>query len=89
MAGKEELIGQVSQLEAQEIEPVVERLNGLKELLMIVIDDDVSKRIKDEISVLESGCDSWWNKMSMKYNWDQLNSFDWEIDIRNGNVWIR
>lgn len=88
MAEKKSLIGQVSIPEAQRVEPLIERLNGLKELLIIATDGGVIKEINEEIKVLETKRDLWWDEVSMKYNWHYPPSSDWEIDIENGDIFI-
>ena len=41
------LIGKINQSEAESIEPVVERLNGLEELLMIVTNKELSMKVEN------------------------------------------
>lgn len=89
MAEKKSLIGQVPISEAQRVEPLIERINGLKELLMIVTDDEIfSNKINEEITVLEVKRDLWWDEMLMKNNWHCHPLSDWEIDLENGDVFI-
>lgn len=81
------LIGKISQSEAEEIEPVVERLNGLEELLMIVTDKELSKKVEKEIFVLKEQCDAWWKEMSSNYKWDVPLAKEWELDSKALCVW--
>ena len=81
------LIGKVSQSEAEDIEPVVERLNGLEELLMIVTDKELSMKIEKEMFDLKEQCDAWWKKMSSNYKWDVPLVKEWELDPKALCVW--
>lgn len=47
---------------ANEMEPVVERLNGLEELLMIVTDEPLREKIAKEKAILEQQYSEWLNK---------------------------
>ena len=47
---------------ASEVEPVIERLNGLEELLMIVTDRLMREEITGEIAVFEQQYREWQSK---------------------------
>jgi hypothetical protein len=47
---------------ASEMEPVVERLNGLEELLMIVTNEPLREKIAKEKAILEQQYSEWLNK---------------------------
>ena len=83
-----ELIGKINQSEAESIEPVVERLNGLEELLMIVTDKKLSMKVEDEISNLKEQCEAWWKDISSKYEWNVPLAKEWELDSNDFSVWL-
>lgn len=74
--------------EVREIEPIIERLNGLKELLMIVTDERMRDKITDEISSLEAQRDVWWKKVLFLNCKEDYWSCDWEIDFSSNSIWI-
>lgn len=82
------LIGKINRSEAESIEPVVERLNGLEELLMIVTDKELSKKVQNEISDLKEQCEAWWKDISSKYKWNVPLAKEWELDFNGLSVWL-
>ena len=80
-------LGQVSDSEANEIEVTIERLNGLEELLLIVTEDALKRRITDEISQVESTYNSWWETISGEYEWVLPPESGWRIDLSDNKVW--
>ena len=87
MAKARKLIGEISRTEADKVEPLVERLNGLEELLMIVWDKELSTKITYEISTLKEQCNTWWGEMASKYGWQELQAEEWELDSTTLSVW--
>lgn len=88
MAEQHVFIGVITPEEAKGIEPIIERLNGLTELSLIVTDEELTKKINEEIQDLVSKCDMWWMNISEKYNWGKGSSKNWEIDFGNRKVWL-
>ena len=77
------VVGKVSVEEKNEILALFERRNGLNELAKIVkVDDDelYEKLVKD---LGETGIkfQSWWDRMSKKYNWEGSANGRWSIDF--------
>lgn len=81
MDQQKKLITTLSENEVYEIEPIIERLNGLKELLMIVTDEQMHDKITDEISSLEAQRDVWWKKVLFQNCKEDYLSCDWGIDF--------
>ena len=88
MAEQHVFIGVITPEEANEIEPMIERLNGLTELSLIVTDEELTKKINEETQDLVSNCDMWWMKISEKYNWGNGSSMNLEIDFGSRKVWL-
>ena len=88
MDQQKKLITTLSENEVYEIEPIIERLNGLKELLMIVTDEWMHDKITDEISSLESQRDVWWKKVLFQNCKEDYLSCDWEIDFSCNRIWV-
>lgn len=81
-------LGEITASESHEIEPVVERLAGLEELLLIIEDTALSDKIKDEMSELRQQCDKWWKALIANHGWDVNPDKHWEVDCQENKVWI-
>ena len=88
MEQHKKLITTLSENEVREIEPIIERTNGLKELLMIVTDERMSDKITDEISSLGAQRDMWWKKVLFQNCKEDYFACDWEIDFSNNGIRI-
>lgn len=82
------LLGGIDSKESQEIEPIVERLAGLEELLLIVEDASLSEKIKKEMEGLEKLCKEWWKDTVARHNWDVSCDVHWAVDCQENKVWI-
>ncbi len=82
------LITTLSENEVREIEPIIERINGLKELLLIVTDERMSDKITDEISLLEAQRDMWWKMVLSQNRKEEYFSCEWEIDFSSNRIWL-
>lgn len=80
-------LGQVSDSEANEIEMTIERLNGLEELMLIVTEHALKRKITKEISELRAACNSWWEAVAGKNKWNLPPESSWEIEFSNNKVW--
>ena len=88
MAEQKIFLGNISKSEAADIEPKIERLAGLEELLMIVENDELAISINKEIESLKADCMSWWVQISTQYHWNTEKTDTWEIDFSNDKVWL-
>ena len=83
-------VGQVTLEEKNEIKHIFERRNGLNELAKIL---DVENTALYEKVVKDMGENSvnfqnWWDKMSLKYQWESVEGGRWEIDFETGNIYL-
>lgn len=81
-------LGEIQTSESQEIEPVIERLAGLEELLLIVEDVALADKIKNEISQLQQQSDKWWESLILRHGWDTHPDTHWKVDCQENVVWI-
>lgn len=88
MAEQKIFLGHISRSEAADIEPKIERLAGLEELLMIVENDELATNIINEIKSLKAECMSWWGQITTQYYWNAEQTDTWEIDFSNDKVWL-
>lgn len=84
------LVGQVTPEERDEIQMLFERRNGLNELAKILTSDNTElyeKLVKD---MGETGTkfQSWWNRMSQKYQWERSENGNWEINFDTCDVFL-
>ena len=88
MAEEKIFLGYISKSEAADIEPKIERLAGLEELLMIVENNELTTSVNNEIESLKAECTSWWVQISTQYYWKTKQTDTWEIDFSNDKVWL-
>lgn len=88
MEETKQYLGEIEASESHEIEPVIERLAGLEELLLIVEDVALSYKIKNEMSELHQQCDKWWKTLIANHGWDVNIGTHWKVDCQDNIVWI-
>ncbi len=84
------LVGQVTPEERNEIQTLFERRNGLNELAKILTSDNTElyeKLVKD-MGETNTKFQSWWNRMSQKYQWESSNEGSWEINFDTCEVFL-
>lgn len=83
-------IGQVTSEERDEIQILFERRNGLSELAKVLTTNDTAlyeKLVKD-LGETSYKFQNWWDSMSSKYNWETHPDGHWEIDFKNGTIFL-
>lgn len=83
-------VGQVTIEEKNEIQTLFERKNGLSELAKVLTSDSETlyeKLIKD---LGETGAkfQSWWDRMSAKYQWEADENGHWEINFDTCEIYL-
>lgn len=84
------LVGQVTPEERNEIQTLFERRNGLNELAKILTSDNTElyeKLVKD-MGETSTKFQSWWNRMSQKYQWESSENGNWEINFDTCEVFL-
>ena len=81
-------LGEITTSESHEIEPVIERLAGLEELLLIAEDVALLDKVKNEMSELHQQSDKWWKTLIASHGWDVNPDTHWEVDCQENKVWI-
>lgn len=84
------LVGQVTPEERNEIQTLFERRNGLNELAKILTSDNTElyeKLVKD-MGETSTKFQSWWNRMSQKYQWEGTENGNWEINFDTCEVFL-
>ena len=80
-------IGNIDEAESQAIEPIVERLAGLEELLMINLQGNLFKKINVEMQELKTCYAEWCKNTAARHSWTNKNYFHWQIDFQENKVW--
>ena len=84
------LVGQVTPEERNEIQTLFERRNGLNELAKILTSDNTElyeKLVKD-MGETSTKFQSWWNRMSQKYQLESSENGNWEINFDTCEVFL-
>lgn len=84
------LVGQVTPEERNEIQTLFERRNGLNELAKILTVDnhELYEKLVKDLGETTTKYQSWWNRMSSKYNWESTENGNWEINFDTCEVFL-
>lgn len=84
------LVGQVTPEERNEIQTLFERRNGLNELAKILTSDnhELYEKLVKDLGETTTKYQSWWNRMSQKYQWDSSEDGNWEINFDTCEVYL-
>lgn len=88
MEESKQYLGEIESSESHQIEPIIERIAGLEELLLIVEEANLSDIIKNEMTELRQKCEEWWNKLIVRHGWEVAPDTHWEVDYVENKVWI-
>ncbi len=84
------LVGQVSPEEKDEIQQLFERRNGLNELAKILTADnnDLYEKLIKDMGETGRKFQSWWDRMSAKYQWEGTDDGNWEINFDTCEIFL-
>ena len=84
------IVGIVTPEERDEIQKLFERQNGLNELAKILTSDNTElyeKLVKD-MGETSTKFQSWWTRMSQKYQWESTDNGNWEINFDTCEIYL-
>lgn len=84
------VVGQVTPEEKNEIQQLFERRNGLNELVKILTPENTElyeKLVKD-LGETANKFQSWWNRMTDKYQWESTDDGNWEINFETCEIYL-
>ena len=83
-------VGQVTPEEKDEILQLFERRNGLNELAKILTADnsDLYEKLVKDFSETGAKFQSWWDRMSTKYQWEGIDGGHWEINFDTCEIFL-
>ncbi len=84
------LVGQVTPEEKQEILSLFERRNGLNELAKILTADngELYEKLVKDMGETGTKFQSWWDRMSQKYQWESAAEGNWEINFETCEIFL-
>lgn len=84
------LVGQVTVKEKEEIQTLFERRNGLNELAKILTADngELYEKLVKDMGETGSKFQSWWDRMSQKYDWESAENGHWEINFDTCEIFL-
>lgn len=84
------LVGSVTPEERNEIQTLFERRNGLNELAKIVTADnaDLYEKLVTDLGSTGTKFQSWWDRMSDKYQWESADDGNWEINFDTCEIYL-
>lgn len=77
------VISRVTEEERNEIQTIFERRNGLNELAKILTADNLElyDMLVKDMGETGTKFQNWWDRMSQKYNWENHEGANWEINF--------
>ena len=83
-------VGQVTEIEKDEIQRLFERRNGLKELFQSINEnnDSLYNRVVEDMGKTSVEFQKWWDDKSAKYGWEGTAEGKWEIDFNTGVIYL-
>ncbi len=84
------LVGQVTPEEKNEIQSLFERRNGLNELAQILTPEkeELYEKLVKDMGETSAKFQSWWNRMSQKYQWESAEDGNWEINFDTCEIFL-
>lgn len=84
------LVGQVTEVERDEIQSLFERRNGLNELAKILSADNAElyERLVKDLGETSTKFQQWWDNMAAKYQWEATEDGSWEIDFQTNEIFL-
>lgn len=84
------LVGKVTEDERNEIRGLYGRKNGLNDIIKIVDADNdaIYQKIVADIADTTLKFQQWWNRMYEKYNWENVEGGNWEIDFETCEIYL-
>lgn len=84
------LVGHVTIEEKDEILSLYERKNSLTELanILTVDNEDLYEKLVKDLGETSTKFQSWWDRMSEKYQWEGVEGGNWQIDFNTCEIYL-
>ncbi|MGE5341300.1 MAG: CXXX repeat peptide modification system protein [Candidatus Omnitrophota bacterium] len=89
-------VGKVTEEERDEIQSLFERKNGLIELTRSLTNMEkkdlessaLYEKLVTDMGKVSTKFQKWWDEKSMKYNWENVQGYHWQIDFETCNIYL-
>lgn len=97
MKNERRKIGSVTPQERDEVKALFERKNGLSELFRALAGSDseqlttstIYDRLVKDMGEAATTFQGWWDEKSLKYGWETIKGYRWEIDFTTCDIYLR
>lgn len=97
MKNERRKIGSVTPEERDEIKALFERKNGLSELFRALagsaseelVNSNIYDRLVKDMGETAMKFQGWWDEKSVKYDWETIKGYSWEIDFNTCDIYLR
>jgi len=82
------IVGKVTESEKDEIQALFERRNGLNELAKILSPNNAElyERLVKDLGETTTKFQQWWDNMYTKYQWEEAENGNWEINFQTNEI---
>jgi len=81
-------VGKVTVEERDEIRNIYEKINALRNLQLIVEEENLYKKVEKDLQNVEKEFDEWWGEKARKYQWKSKDDASWIIDFSSNDIFI-
>ena len=79
-------VGKVTVEERDEIRNIYEKINALRNLQLIVEEENLYKKVEKDLQNVEKEFDEWWGEKARKYQWKSKDDASWIIDFSSNDI---
>lgn len=81
-------VGKVTVEERDEIRNIYEKINALRNLQLIVEEENLYKKVEKDLQNVEKEFDEWWGEKARKYQWKSKDDASWIIDFSSNDIFL-
>ena len=81
-------VGKVTVEERDEIRNIYEKINALRNLQLIVEEENLYKKVEKDLQNVEKEFDEWWGEKAKKYQWKSKDDASWIIDFSSNDIFL-
>ena len=81
-------VGKVTVEERDEIRNIYEKINALRNLQLIVEEENLYKKVEKDLQNVEKEFDEWWGEKARKYQWQSKDDASWIIDFSSNDIFL-
>jgi len=81
-------VGKVTVEERDEIRNIYEKINALRNLQLIVEEENLYKKVEKYLQNVEKEFDEWWGEKARKYQWKSKDDASWIIDFSSNDIFL-